>query len=344
MVWKMRPDLASSPLASAAEGSTYGLERRAVETPTSGSEGPRSTALASRPSREIETGYSPPRPGRTWRASLRSAVLLGGSVSIGTGVALGWFGVGPAVLFAVGLATTQVLGQSFHQNRLGQDVMGGIAVGDLQRALAAAETALAESPSGAMRTLAAANLASVLMQMDRIVDGTRTLDSFAPRWPHVPISTVLWDNNRAFATLVSDRDGQLADELLDDAEQRLERAGPKGFGGIHNWRKISAAVAGTRAMQCLAVGDPRAALLSLERSRSLEDSVGMPFRTAERELCRAEALRQLGRKDEAILAAMSLHDVALTRRQSAQLNAIEARLGMPPRAIQPVGPDDDARS
>ena len=261
-------------------------------------------------------------------------VLLSGSVGIGTGVALGWFGIAPAVLLAVGLATTQVVAQSLHQSRLGQDVMGGIAGGDLDRALKAAEQALKESPSGAMRTLAAANLASVLMQMDRIQDGTEILGAYAPRWPHVPVSTVLWKNNRAFAALIQFRDAKSAGELLDDAERRLQKAGIKGFGGVHNYRKISAAVTGTRAMQQLAEGDARASMLSLNRSAELDDAVGSPFRTAERDLCRAEALRQLGRHDESTLVATTLRDVPLTRRQATSLGALETRLGIPPRKPQ----------
>lgn len=296
--------------------------------------------LAERSLPALKGPYDPPRPGRTFRSSVRSAVLLGGSIGIGTGVALGWFGVAPAVLLAVGLATSQVVAQSFHQNRLGQDVMGGIAGGDLHKALKAAERALQESPAGAMRTLAAANLASVLMQMDRIADGAAVLDDYPPRWPHVPISTVLWDNNRSFAALVQFRDAIFAGELLDDAEQRLARAGVRGFSGVHNWRKISAAVAGTRAMQCLAAGDARSALASLDRSQELDDSPGVPFRTAERELCRAEALRQLGRKDEAKLVATTLRDVALTERQERTLEGLEDRLGLP-RMERPK-PGEDA--
>ncbi len=288
----------------------------------------------------LQGPYAAPRPGRTLRSGMRSAVLLGGSIGIGTGVALGWFGIAPAVLLAVGLATTQVVAQSFHQNRLGQDVMGGIAGGDLNRALEAAERALQESPAGAMRTLAAANLASVLMQMDRIADGSAVLDDYPPRWPHVPISTVLWNNNRAFAALIHRHDALFAAELLHDAEVRLAKAGVKGFGGVHNWRKISAAVAGTRAMQCLAAGDARGAIASLDRSAELDDAIAVPFRTAERELCRAEALRQLGRKDEATLVATTLRDIDLTGRQLAALEALEDRLNIPRRTPRKNEIDD----
>lgn len=271
----------------------------------------------------IDGAYRSPRPGRSWRSGMRTLVLLGGSVGIGTGVALGWFGIGPAALLAVGLATAQVVGQTLHQNRLGQDVMGGIAGGDLQRALHAAEQALEESPSGAMRTLAAANLASVLMQGDRIADGAAVLDRWPPGFLHMPLSTVLWLNNRAFASLALEDEPEFSGGLLDEAEKRLERAGPRGFGGTHNFRKIASAVAGTRAMQRLADHDAKEALQHLDRAKDLDDAVGVPFRVAERELCRAEALRQLGRSDEAVLVVATLRDVELTERQRARLDHIE---------------------
>lgn len=274
----------------------------------------------------IDGAYRSPRPGRSWRSGMRTLVLLGGSVGIGTGVALGWFGIGPAALMAVGLATAQVVAQTIHQNRLGQDVMGGIAGGDLSRALRAAEQALEESPSGAMRTLAAANLASVLMQGDRIADGAAVLDRWPPGFLHMPLSTVLWLNNRAFASLALEEEPAFAGGLLDEAEKRLERAGPRGFGGTHNFRKIASAVAGTRAMQRLAADDAREALQHLDRARDLDDAVGVPFRVAERELCRAESLRRLGRKDEAVLVVATLKDVDLTERQRARLEHIERKL------------------
>ena len=288
----------------------------------------------------VQGDYRPPRPGRTMRSSMRSMVLISGSVGIGTGVALGWFGLAPAVLMAVGLATAQVVAQSFHQSKLGQDVMGGIVGGDLERALRSAEKALEESPAGAMRTLAAANLASVLMQMDRVAEGTIILDTYPPRWPHVPVSTVLWRNNRAFAALVQHKDAGFAGDLLDDAERRLARAGLKNFGGAHNFKKISAAVAGTRAMQSLAAGDPKRALASLERSAALDDAVGAPFRLAEREICRGEALRQLSRRDEAVLTATGLRQMTLTERQRESLEALEKRLGLP----TPARPDEEPES
>lgn len=285
------------------------------------------TALALRPERTLETGsYRPPRPGRSLRSSVRTAVLLGGSVGIGTGVALGWFGVGAAALLAVGLATAQVVAQTVHQNRLGQDVMGGIARGDLDKACIAAEKALEESPSGAMRTLAAANLASVLMQADRVHDGAVVLDRWPPGILHMPLSTVLWLNNRAFAALVVGDEPAWPKELLTDAERRLERAGPRGFGGGHNFRKIASAVAGTRAMERLASGSPKEALYSLEQARKLDEATGAVFRLAERELCRAQALFQEGRKDEAVLALAALHELELTERQRKKLDQVEARV------------------
>jgi hypothetical protein len=289
-----------------------------------------STALVSvsRSLPVVRGPYEAPRPGKSMRSSMRSLVLVGGSVGIGAGVALGWFGLAPALVLAFGLATGQVLAQTMLQNKLGQDVMGGVAGGDLARALAAAEQALAESPAGPMRTLAAANLASVLMQADRIADGASVLDRFPPHWPHAPVSTVLWNNNRAFAALVQYRDAGFAGALLDDAEKRLQKAGVRGFGGVHNFKKIGAAVAGTRAMQALQAGDAKGALAALEHSHALDEAVTSTFRAAERELCRAEALRRLGRRDEALLVATMLREQRVTRRQSRGLEALEQRLGL----------------
>ncbi len=142
----------------------------------------------------------------------------------------------------------------------------------------------------------------------------------------MPLSTVLWLNNRAFASLALEEEPDFASGLLDEAEKRLERAGPRGFGGTHNFRKIASAVAGTRAMQRLADGDAKEALHHLDRAKDLDDAVGVPFRVAERELCRAEALRRMGRKDESILVVMTLKDVELTERQRARLELIERRL------------------
>ena len=303
--------------------------------------GPPSSSTALVPAQNAGVSlYRPPKPGGTIRSRLRGGVLLGGSMAIGTGVALGWFGVVPAATLAIGLAMVQVMAQTLHQNRLGQDVMGGIAGGDLERALVAAERALKESPSGAMRTLAAANLGSVLMQMDRVQEGVDVLERWAPRWPHVPISTVLWRNNRAFAALVLHHDADFAGLLLDDAEARMQRAGARGFGGDHNFRKIASALAGTRALQCLDSGNARAALTHLERAYELDGGVGAGFRIAERELCRAESLRRLGRKDEALLTAASLADQPLTGRQEERLRVLYERLGLemaaqPPRDDEP---------
>ncbi|MFZ9886968.1 MAG: hypothetical protein ACO3JL_05640 [Myxococcota bacterium] len=271
----------------------------------------------------IDGVYQAPRPGRSWRSGLRTVVLLSGSVGIGTGVALGWFGLAPAAVMAVGLAAAQVLGQSYLQNRLGQDVMGGIAGGDLERALHAAEAALEESPGGAMRTLAAANLASVLMQLDRLHDGASVLDRWPPGFLHMPLSTVLWLNNRAFASLALEEEPAFAGRLLDEADQRLVRAGVRGFGGAHNFHKISSALHGTRAMERLAAKEPRQALHHLSCAAELDEGAAAPFRLVERELCRAAALQQVGRRDEAVLVAASLRDLPLTVRQRARLDALE---------------------
>jgi tetratricopeptide (TPR) repeat protein len=311
-------DRAWSPYTSGEAASTALVPLGHEEEP--------STELMVRADGALDGTYLAPRPGRSWRSGMRTMVLLGGSVAIGTGVAVGWFSIGAAALMAVGLATAQVVAQTLHQNRLGQDVMGGIAGGDLERALRAAERALEESPSGGMRTLAASNLASVLMQADRIMDGARVLDRWPPGILHIPLSTVLWLNNRAFAHVVGNDDVIRAGELLGEAERRLEKAGPRGFGGNHNYRKIASALAGTRAMERLATGQPKEAIANLDRSQELDEAIGVPFRVAERELCRAEALRRLGRKDEAALILVELRDQELTPRQLSRLSEIEAAL------------------
>src|SRR5437660_538394 len=112
--------------------------------------------------------YRAPIPGPPWRSAARFAVLRRGSAAIGIGLATGGLTVAAAALLAVSLATGQVLAQTWRQNRLGQAVVGGISLGDLDAAQAAAERALVESPAGVMRTLAASNLASVLIQRDRV--------------------------------------------------------------------------------------------------------------------------------------------------------------------------------
>lgn len=275
--------------------------------------------------------YRAPRPGRSWRSAARFSVLVGGSAAIGVGVALGSFGVGAAALMAVGLATAQVVAQTFRQNRLGQDVVGGIAGGDLDQALVAAERALAESPSGVMRTLAASNLASVLIQLDRVEDAADVLDQYPPGILHMPLATVLWLNNRAFAALaLGDEAGEAVDpaKLLDEAERRLARASPRDLGGPHNAKKLASAVAGTRAIERVQAGDAKTALACLERAKELDDGMGTPFRTAERELCRAEALRLAGRKDEAVLVVAALEDAPMTARQRERFAKVAGKLDL----------------
>lgn len=305
-----------------------GVTRRGarLDVPRASSLRRRATALA----------YAPPRPGHSLRSGLRTAVMLGGSVGIGTGVALGAFGIGPAALLAVGLATAQVIAQSVQQNRLGQRVMAGLARGELEEARLAAERALEASPGGAMRTLAAANLASVLMQSDRIEEGAMVLDRWPPGVLHMPLSTVLWMNNRAFASLLLEENSTLADALLSEAEQRLEGSGPRGLGGVHNHRKISSALAGTRAMERLAAGHPDAALASLALAARLDDAPRGSFRAAEREICRIAALTRLGRVDEAELSLVLLGDQPLTARQRARLEALREE------RHSPGGPATDA--
>ena len=280
--------------------------------------------------------YQNPIPGRTWRSAARFAVLVGGSAAIGVGVATGCLTVAAAALLAVTLATSQVLAQTWRQNKLGQAVVGGISLGDLDSAQAAAERALVESPAGVMRTLAASNLASVLIQKDRVDEAAHMLDKYAPGILHMPLATVLWLNNRAFAHLASAAapgEGAaiataIATALLDEAERRLAKASPRDLGGVHNANKLIAAVAGTRAIERVAHRDGKAALASLDRACQVDDGQSTPYRLVERELCRAEALRLVGRPDEATLALEALTDRAMTARQMKKRDALAIRLGI----------------
>jgi hypothetical protein len=282
------------------------------------------------PDRTAILRYEAPVPGRTWRSAARFGVLVGGSAAIGVGVATGGLSIAAAALLAVGLATTQVLAQTWRQNKLGQAVVGGISLGDLDVAQAAAERALLESPSGVMRTLAASNLASVLIQRDRIDDAAALLDRFPPGLLHMPLATVLWLNNRAFAHLAGDHPeaALAAAPLLDEAEKRLKRASARDLGGPQNAAKLTAAVAGTRAIQRAARRDGKGALLCLEKARQYDDGPSTAYRTVERELCRAEALRLVGRTDEATLVVQALTETPMTERQRQRRKAIEGRLGL----------------
>ena len=279
--------------------------------------------------------YKNPIPGRTWRSAARFAVLVGGSAAIGVGVATGGLTVAAAALLAVTLATGQVLAQTWRQNRLGQAVVGGISFGDLDSAQVAAERALVESPAGVMRTLAASNLASVLIQKDRVEEAASILDKYAPGILHMPLATVLWLNNRAFAHLASagldglvDEGAAAATPLLDEAERRLNKASPRDLGGPQNAKKLFAAVAGTRAIERVAHKDGKAALVSLDRACQIDDGQSTFYRTVERELCRAEALRLVGRADEATLAIEALTDTPMTARQLDKRHVIAVRLGV----------------
>lgn len=274
--------------------------------------------------------YKTPVPGRTWRSAARFAVLVGGSAAIGVGVATGGITVAAAALLAVTLATGQVLAQTWRQNRLGQAVVGGISLGDLDSAQLAAERALVESPAGVMRTLAASNLASVLIQRDRVDEAAAILDKYPPGLLHMPLATVLWLNNRAFAHLASDNPegAAAASPLLDEAERRLTKASARDLGGPQNAKKLAAAVAGTRAIERVAHQDGKGALGSLERAHQVDDGPSTAYRTVERELCRAEALRLVGRPDEATLTVEALTDTAMTDRQRARMRSISQRLGL----------------
>ena len=277
--------------------------------------------------------YQPPVPGRSWRTAARFLVLVGGSGVIGVGVASGIVTLPAAAFFAVGLATSQVLAQTWRQNRLGQSVVGGISLGDLTAARAAAEKALVESPSGVMRTLAASNLASVLIQQDLVAEAAAVLDRHPPGFLHMPLTTVLWLNNRAFAHLALSMDGHAdevaaADALLQEAERRLLKATVRDLGGPPNARKLTSALAGTRAIERVAMKDGKAALAALRRAAEQDDGPPTGFRTAERELCRTEALRLMGRKDEATITIESLTEQPLTERQRRRRDVLAAALGL----------------
>lgn len=312
-------------------------------------DGSRDTALAVVEPQQALAPYRAPKPGRSLRSIGRSFVLVGGSAVIGVGVATGFVTLPAAAFFAVGLATTQVLAQTWRQNRLGQSVVGGITLGDLDAAQRAAERALVESPAGVMRTLAASNLASVLIQRDLVDDAARVLDQYPPGFFHMPLTTVLWMNNRAFAHLARAHDvaaapvivqhdaiapatpadeGAAAAALLDEAEKRLHKATTRELGGPNNARKLNAALAGTRAIERALARDGRGALAALKRAADNDDGPATAFRTIERELCRSEALRLLGRTDEATIILESLTAQTMTARQGRRLAALEARLGL----------------
>lgn len=294
-----------------------------------------SSALVRRDDVDEHTALEPyrlPVPGRTWRSAARFGVLVGGSAAIGIGVATGGLTIAGAALLAVTLATGQVLAQTWRQNRLGQAVVGGIAQGDLDVALAAAERALIESPTGVMRTLAASNLASVLIQRDRVGEAASILDKYPPGMLHMPLASILWLNNRAFAHLAlveEDPAGlEAAGRLLAEAEKRLAKASARDLGGAQNARKLQSALAGTRAIERVIDKDGRAALRHLKMATEIDDGAPTAYRTVERELCRAEALRLLGRADEATLAVEGLTETPMTTRQEHRAARLRHRLGI----------------
>jgi hypothetical protein len=306
-----------------SEGETARDGDASIDGDAAGARGSSSTALVA---------YRPPVPGRSMRSVGRAVVLVGGSAALGVGVAAGALTLPVAGALAVTLATAQVIGQTWRQNRLGQSVVGGITVGDLDAARRAAERALVESPGGVMRTLAASNLASVLLQQDLVDDAARVLDKHPPRFLHMALTTVLWLNNRAFAHLVRSVDG--ADEaaaaaaLLDEGERRLARATTRDLGGPENARKLHAALAGTRALERTFAKDGKSALLALRRAAEHDDGPATTFRTVERELCRTEALRLVGRTDEATIVLESLTAFALTARQERRRSALAKALDL----------------
>ena len=309
--------------------------------------------------------YRPPNPGRSLRSLARFFVLVGGSAFIGVGVAAGVFTLPAAACFAVALATGQVLAQTWRQNKLGQSVVGGIALGDLDGAQRAAERALTESPAGVMRTLAASNLASVLIQQDLVDEAARVLDQHPPGFFIMPLTTVLWLNNRAFVHLArstnaadndadkdadndadnaADNDGDndgdsdagndagneaaAAGALLHEAEKRLLKASVRDLGGPGNSRRLTAALAGTRAIERVIACDGRGALSALKRAIENDDGPGTAFRTVERELCRTEALRLLGRRDEATITLESLIGQTMTLRQQRRFRCLQKKMGL----------------
>jgi|GEM_PF-1425951 len=278
--------------------------------------------------------YRAPVAGRSMRNVGRAAVLLGGSAAIGVGIAAGALSLPAAGVMAVALASAQMLSQTWRQNRLGQNVVGGIAQGDLAVARRAAEQALRESPGGVMRTLAASNLASVLLQQDLVDDAAHVLDKYPPRLlQHMALTTVLWLNNRAFAHLTKSFDEDVdevagAAALLDEAERRLGRSSVRDLGGDENARKLTAALSGTRALERTFARDGEAALQALRRAAAHDDGAPSPFRTVERELCRVEALRLVGRGDEATITLESLTAQTATPRQRCRMDALRAKLGL----------------
>ena len=78
------------------------------------------------------------------------------------------------------------------------------------------------------------------------MDSPAVLDRHPPGFFHMPLTTVLWLNNRAFAHLALTLDGEedaagAADALIQEAERRHQKASPRDLGGPSNARKLASA-------------------------------------------------------------------------------------------------------
>jgi hypothetical protein len=141
-------------------------------------------------------------------------------------------------------------------------------------------------------------------------------------------------NNRAFAhlcrTLADDGvdEAAAAKALLDEAEDRLARATTRDLGGTGNTRKLVSALAGTRALERTVARDGRAALVALRKAADHDDGPPTAFRTIERELCRTEALRLCGKKDEATITLESLIGHPRSPRQARRIESLRKSLGL----------------
>ncbi len=283
---------------------------------------PQERALEKRSSGAI-TGYQPPRPGSSIGHTVNRAMLMGTSVALGAGVALSAFGVLPALGIAAVIAGMHVTFQAAKQNHWGHHVLNKITLGELEAAQKAAEEALRHAQPGGLTVLAGANLASVLLQRNRVSDGIYVLNRHRPRWPHVPIATALWLNNRAFAELITS--GQLddIDHWLSRAEQFLEKVDKNDVGGQEGYDLMHAAILSSRALQAVKLGQYDLAHSYIRHIEDIEHDHFPEYRVVEKELCRIAILVGEKRIDESVLAAAGMERLSMTplqRKRFALLN------------------------
>lgn len=302
--------------AAAARGHTAGMS-----APSSSP----STALV-RVENHAPVPYRTPAAGRSWRRALGFVGLMIGGASIGIGVATGIMGPIAAVALTAGLAVSQTMMLLSRQTVLGRKIVEDIHKQKLVTALKTAEQCLVDSPAGALRTLAAANLASVLLQMGKVGEAIQVLDDYQPlAFYRLPLSHVIWLNNRAFAALqVGDQ--HTASTLLVEAQSILRHTQDSRLGGIANASKLKSAVAGTQALAHEQAGRYTEALQMLDEADAISQEPPTPFRTVERDLCRAFCLLALDERDEAALIALALREYPHTEPQQRRYDKLYKQL------------------